>query len=165
VTAGDPRKAAVSTTTSTAPAGLALLWAFVGAGFALTATGSTVFTGSLAAPGWTLLLETGAWLGLVSGLSLVLALSVSAIVGSRGTTIGIVFAWQIVVTPLLLQIKALGPLRDGLLGAATDRLQPSGLITGPTEVRMSLAAAVVVLLAWTIVVLAFGVWRTVTRDA
>ena len=147
------------------PAGLALLWAFVGAGFALTATGSTVFTGSLPAPGWTLLLETGAWLGLVSGLSLVLALAVSSIVGSRGTTIGIVFAWQIVVTPLLLQIKALGPLREGLLGAATNRLQPSALISGPTEVKMSLAAAAVTLLAWTIVALALGSWRTVTRDA
>ena len=147
------------------PAGLALLWAFVGAGFALTATGSTAFAGSLPAPGWTLLLETGAWLGLVSGLSLVLALAVSSIVGSRGTTIGIVFAWQIVVTPLLLQIKALGPLREGLLGAATNRLQPSALISGPTEVKMSLAAAAVALLAWTIVALALGSWRTVTRDA
>jgi len=95
----------------------------------------------------------------------VLALAVSAMVGSRGTTIGIVFAWQIVVTPLLLQIKALGPLRDGLLGAATNRLQPSALISGPTEVRVSLAAAALVLLAWTIVALTFGAWRTVTRDA
>ena len=147
------------------PAGLALLWVFVGAGFAVTATGSTVFAGSLPAPGWRLLLETGAWLGLVSGLSLLLALSVSALVGSRGTTIGIVFAWQIVVTPLLLQIKALGPLREGLLGAGTERLQPSALISGPTEVRMSLAAATAVLLGWTIVALAVGAWRTVTRDA
>jgi hypothetical protein len=147
------------------PAGLALLWAFVGAGFALTATASNAFSGSLRAPGWTLLVETGAWLGLVSGLSLVLALAVSSLVGSRGTTIGILLAWQIVVTPLLLQIKTLGSLREGLLGAATERLRPSALITGPTEVRMSIAAAAVALVAWTIVALAFGAWRTVTRDS
>jgi hypothetical protein len=30
---------------------------------------------------------------------------------------------------------------------------------------MSLAAAAVVLLAWTIVAVTFGAWRTVTRDA
>jgi ABC-type transport system involved in multi-copper enzyme maturation permease subunit len=147
------------------PAGLALLWAFVGAGFAVTATASNVFAGSLQAPSGTLLVETAGWLALVSAMSLMVALAVSSVVGSRGTTIGIVFAWQIVVTPLLLQIKALGPLREGLLGAATDSLQPSALISGPTEVKMSLVAGAVVLLAWTIVALAFGAWRTVKRDA
>jgi ABC-2 family transporter len=147
------------------PAGLAVLWAFIGAGFVVTATASNVFSGSLPQPSWTLLLETAAWLALVGGLSLVLALAVSSIVGSRGTTIGIVFAWQIVVTPILLQIKVLGSLRESLLGAATERLRPSVLVAGPTEVRMSIAAAAVGVIAWTIVALAFGAWRTVTRDA
>jgi hypothetical protein len=147
------------------PAGLALVWAFVGAGFLVTATASNVFSGSLRQPGWTLLVETAAWLALTSGLALVLALSVSSIVGSRGTTIGIVFAWQIVVTPLLLPIKALGSLREGLAGAATERLRPDALLSSPTEVRMSIAAAAVALVAWTVVALALGAWRTVTRDA
>ena len=147
------------------PAGLALLWAFVGIGFGVTATASNVFSGSLHAPGRTLLLETGAWLALLSALSLALALAVSSVVGSRGTTIGILFAWQIVVTPILLQIKTLGSLREGLLGAATDRLEPSALIKGPTEVTMSIAAAAVVIVAWTVLPLALGAWRTATRDA
>lgn len=147
------------------PAGLALLWAVAGAGFLVTATGSNVFAGSLQAPGSTLLAETAAWLALVSGLSLVIALAVSSVVGSRGTAIGVVFAWQIVVTPLLLQIKALGSFREGLAGAATERLRPSALIGAPTELRMSIAAATVALLAWTVVALAFGAWRTATRDA
>ena len=147
------------------PAGLALLWTFVGAGFAVTATASSVFTGSLPAADATLLLESGLWLALLSALSLVLALAVSTIVGSRGTTIGIVFAWQIVVTPLLLQIKTLGSFREGLLGAGTARLEPSGLLSHPAHVAMSLAAAVAVLAAWTLVPLALGAWRTVTRDA
>jgi ABC-2 family transporter protein len=147
------------------PAGLALLWTFVGAGFAVTAAGSRVFSGALHAPTLTLLVETAAWLALVSGLSLVLALAVSSVIGSRGTAIGILFAWQIVVTPLLLQIKALGTLREILAGAATERMRPSALIGTPSEVRMSIAAAALTLVAWTIVALAFGAWRTVTRDA
>jgi len=147
------------------PAGLALLWAFVGAGFAVTATASNVFAGSLQAPSGTLLVETAAWLALVSALSLVLALAVSSVVGSRGTTIGIVFAWQIVVTPLLLQIKALGSLREGLLGAATKGLEPSALLSEPNRVGMSVAAAVVVTVVWVTVALALGAWRTATRDA
>jgi len=80
----------------------------VAAGFAVTATGSVVFAGSLGAPSGTLLLESAAWLGLVTALSLVLALGVSSVLGSRGTTIGIVFGWQIVAAPVLLQIRALG---------------------------------------------------------
>jgi hypothetical protein len=147
------------------PAGLALLWAFAGAGFAVTATASNVFAGSLNAPGGTLLVETGAWLAVVSALSLVLGLGVSSVVASRGTTIGIVFAWQIVVTPILLQIKSLGSLREGLLGAATDRLEPSALLTDPRHVAMSLGAAVAVPLVWVTVALAVGAWRTATRDA
>jgi hypothetical protein len=147
------------------PAGLAFLWAFVGVGFAVPATASNVFAGSLQAPSGTLIVETAAWLALVSALSLVLALAVSSVVGSRGTTIGILFAWQIVVTPLLLQIKALGSLREGLLGAATAKLEPSALLNRPTHVGMSVAAAIVVILAWATVALALGAWRTVTRDA
>jgi ABC-type transport system involved in multi-copper enzyme maturation permease subunit len=148
------------------PAGLALLWAFVGAGFAVTATASNVFAGSLHTPSGALLAETAAWLALVSGLALVLALGVSSVIGSRGTTIGIVFAWQIVVTPLLVQIKTLGSSREGLLGAATDHLKPSGLLNAPTvALGMTAAAATAVIIAWTIVPLALGAWRTATRDA
>jgi hypothetical protein len=147
------------------PAGLAVLWAFVGAGFAVTATGSNVFAGSLQAPSGTLLVETAGWIALVSALSLVLALAVSSVVGSRGTTIGILFAWQIVVTPLLLQIKALGSLREGLLGAATAKLEPSALLNQQTHVAMSVTAGVVVIVAWAAVALALGAWRTATRDA
>jgi hypothetical protein len=147
------------------PAGLALLWVFVGSGFAVTATASNIFAGTLEVPSGKLLVETGAWLALVSALALVLALAVASVVGSRGTTIGILFAWQIVVTPLLLQITALGTLREGLLGAATDRLRPSALMSGPTHVGMSLAATVAVTAAWATAALALGAWRTAKRDA
>jgi hypothetical protein len=147
------------------PAGLVLVWAFAGAGFAITATASEVFAGSLEAPSATLLVETAAWLALVTALSLVLALGISSAVGSRGTTIGVVLGWQIVAAPLLLQIKTLGSLREGLLGAATERLEPTALLHDARAVPMSTLAAVVATLAWTVLPLALGAWRTSTRDA
>jgi len=147
------------------PAGLALALPIVGAGFAITATGSTVFAGSLDAPSATLLLESAAWLGLVTAVSLVLALGVSSTLGSRGTTIGIVLGWQIVAVPVLLEIRALGSLREGLLGAANGRLAPAALFEGSPTVSMSLAAAALVIVLWTVVPLAIGAWRTCTRDA
>jgi len=147
------------------PAGLALILPIVGAGFAITATGSTVFAGSLDAPSATLLLESAAWLGLLTAVSLVLALGVSSTLGSRGTTIGIVLGWQIVAVPVLLEIRALGSLREGLLGAANGRLAPAALFEGSPTVSMSLAAAALVIVLWTVVPLAIGAWRTCTRDA
>jgi hypothetical protein len=146
------------------PAGLGLILPIVGAGFAITAIGSTVFAGSLEAPSASLLVESAVWLGLVTAVSLVLALGVSSVLGSRGTTIGIVLGWQLVLTPVLVQIKGLGSLRDGLLGAATYRLAPAALFDG-TVVPMSLSAAALVIVAWTAVPLAVGALRTYTRDA
>lgn len=147
------------------PAGLALILPIVGAGFAITATGSIVFAGSLDAPSASLLAGSAAWLALVTSLALVLALGVSSTVGSRGTTIGIVLGWQIVAVPVLLQIKTLGSFREGLLGAATDRLAPAALFEGSPPVPISIAAAALVIGAWTLVPLAVGAWRTCTRDA
>jgi hypothetical protein len=147
------------------PAGLAVVLPIIGAGFAITATGSTVFAGSLDAPGATLLLESAAWLGRVTAVTLVLALGVSSTLGSRGITIGIVLGWQIVAVPVLLEIGVLGSLREGLLGAATGRLAPAALFEGSPKVPMSLAAAALVIAMWTVVPLAIGAWRTCTRDA
>ena len=149
---------------SRVPAGLALILPIVGAGFAITATGSIVFAGSLDAPSASLLVGSAAWLALVSSLALVLALGVSSTIGSRGTTIGIV-GWQIVAAPVLLEIGTLGSLREGLLGAATDRLAPAALFEGSPPVPISIAAAALVVIAWTAVPLAVGAWRTCTRDA
>jgi hypothetical protein len=147
------------------PAGLGLIFAIAGAAFAVTATASTVFAGSSDPPGVGLLVSSAAWLGLVTGLALVLALGVSSALGSRGTTIGILLGWQLIAMPLLLQIGALGSLREGLLGAATERLEPARLFEGGATVPMSLAAALAVIAAWTVVPLAVGAWRTCTRDA
>jgi hypothetical protein len=147
------------------PAGLGLVFMVVGAGFAVTATASTVFAGSSDVPSAGLLVTSAAWLALVTGLALVLALGVSSALGSRGTTIGILLGWQLVAMPLLLQIGALGALREGLLEAATQRLSPAALLEGGPTVPMSLAAAVAVIAAWTILPLAVGAWRTCTRDA
>jgi hypothetical protein len=147
------------------PAGLGLVLPIVGAAFAVTAAASTVFAGSLDPPSVSLLVESAAWLGLVTGLSLVLALGISSVVGSRGTTIGIVLGWQIVAAPVLIQIGALGSLREGLLNAATERLEPAALFEGGATVPMSLPAAALVIVAWTVVPLAAGAWRTYTRDA
>ncbi|MDP9232582.1 MAG: hypothetical protein M3O73_07425 [Actinomycetota bacterium] len=147
------------------PAGLGLAVAALWAGFAVSAVGATILAGSLEAPGVSLLVETAAWLALVVGLALVLALGVSSAIGSRGTTIGVLVGWQLVLMPFLLPLGTLGSLRELLPAAATERLAPSALFDGSPTVPMSVSVAIAVLAAWTLVPLAAGAWRTWARDA
>ncbi len=163
------------------PAGLGLLLPIVGVAFAITATASTVLAGSQearwvqvgpgahehnlgdVAPSASLLLHSAGWLALVVGLTFALALGVSSLLGSRGTSIGILLGWWLVAMPLLLNFEPLGSVREGLAWAGIERLESSAL-TDPV-VPMSLGAAIVVVLAWTVVPLALGALRTCTRDA
>jgi hypothetical protein len=147
------------------PAGLEVVFPVVAVAFAVTAIASSVFAGSSEVPSVSLLLSSAAWLGLITALALVLALGVSSAVGSRATTIGVLLGWQLIAMPLVLQLGALGALREGLVGAATERLEPARLFESGAPVSMSLAAAVAVITAWTVVPLAVGAWRTCTRDA
>jgi hypothetical protein len=147
------------------PAALGLAIAAAWAGFALTAAASTVLAGSLEAPGAGLLVEGAGWLALVVGLAVVLALGLSSALGSRSITIGIVLGLELAVMPALLQIRALGSLRELLPVVATDSLAPSALFDGEVAVPTSVGLAVVVVAAWTLVPLAAGAWRTCRRDA
>jgi hypothetical protein len=76
-----------------------------------------------------------------------------------------VLGWQLAVVPIVLHIKTLGSLREGLLGAATERLAPAALLHDHLAVPMSILAAAVVVVVWTTGLLALGAWRTATRDA
>ena len=160
------------------PAGLGLLLPIVGTAFAITATASTVLAGSQeprmvhgvfnpgnVAPSVSLLVQAAGWLALVTALSFVLALGVSSLLGSRGTSIGVLLGWWLVAMPVLMNIRPLGSLREGLAVPALDRLAPAALFEGDPAVPMSLAAVAAVLLAWAVVPLAVGAWRTCTRDA
>lgn len=161
-----------------APAGLGLLLPIVGTAFAITATASTLLAGSQeprvvhgvfnagnVAPSGSLLIGSAGWLVLVTGLSFLLALGVSSLFGSRGTSIGILLGCWLVAMPALMNVRALGSVREGLVVVALDRVAPAGLFEGDPAVPMSMAAAVVVLLPWAAVPLALGAWRTCTRDA
>ena len=165
------------------PAGLALLLLIVGLAFAITASAATAFAGSLEviehdhagpmgqemrdyrAPGGILLAQSAGWLGLVVVVSFTLALGFSSLVGSRGTSIGVLLGWWLVASAVLTNLGTLGSYREGLAVVALERLAPADLFDGPPAVPMSLAAAAAVVLAWAIVPLAVGAWRTCTRDA
>jgi hypothetical protein len=128
------------------------------------------FAGGLATPGIATIAKDGLWAVMVTCIALCTSMGVASLIGSRGISIGVLLGWQLAATPLLLNISQLGSTREGILSSATSRISPIPGRSGPggdaaRALHMSLVAAIVVLLAWVVIPLAAGGWRTVTRDA
>ena len=146
------------------PGMLALWLPMVLLAFAVAVGFNFAFAGGLPTLTATALVKDGLWLVMVDGIALIVAMGVSSLIGSRGSAIGVLLAWQLAVTPLVLNISQLGVTRELLLSAASGRVQP---FTGGRgdQLSMSLGAAVLVLIGWTVLPLLLGGWRTVTREA
>jgi ABC-type transport system involved in multi-copper enzyme maturation permease subunit len=120
------------------------------------------FAGGLATPSTTALVKDGLWVVLVTSIALCVSLGVSAVIGSRGISIGVLLGWELAATPLLLNISLLGVTRELLLESATRRIQP--FFSDTPNVEPALVTAILVLALWIVVPLALGAWRTATRD-
>jgi len=145
-----------------APGGLALLWPLLALAWVIASAGN------LASPAMSLMIQGGAWVFLAATSIYVLALGVASLTASRSTTVGIVLAWLFAVTQLLLQITGLGAARQALQMSALTRFIPAGLqeqSPDPVIASMSAGVAILVLVAWAVIPLAAGAWRTRTRDA
>ena len=103
----------------------------------------------------------------MTGFDLILALGLASLIGSRGTTIGVLIGWQFLAAPLSRRSTLLGAARQALFPGAFDRLIPHALFAdqGSPLLIHSVGVAVVVLLGWTAFALGAGGWRTATRDA
>lgn len=142
------------------PGGLALLLPLVALAVAVATVASVVLAGDQQSPVTAeIAVRYAAWVGLGFAFAFLLAVGVSSALGSRGTSIGILLAWQLAVAPILL---ASGKLDNVLPNAALLALQPA---ESAQLVSTSTATAFVLLAAWTLVPLAAGVWRTGTADA
>jgi len=123
------------------------------------------FAGNLRTLTATQMVKDGLWVLVVTSIALMVAMGLSALIGSRGITIGILLGWQLAISPLLSYISVLGVTREFLLQSATSRIQPFSGGDRGADIAMSLIAAIGVLICWAAVPLAIGAWRTVTRDA
>lgn len=146
------------------PAALTVTFAVTALGFAVGVAATFAFAGGLATPSLSLILESAAWLALANGAVCVIAIGVAMLTGSRPGTITALIGWELVLSPLLVQANSLGSLRHGLLDGVMLFLKP-GPASGAPVISMSVAAAVLVTIAWLLVLPALGAWRTRTRDA
>jgi hypothetical protein len=156
------------------PAGLTLVLLAAAAGFSILVATAFLSAGSVpampfelgtVAPTTDVLIDSALWLALVGSVSFGLAFGAAAVIGSSGSSIAILLGLWLVVTPLLQSFDPDGWLFDVLVFAGLDRMLPAGLEAGEEVEQMSLITGIAVLVAWTVVPLLSGAWRTMTRDA
>ena len=137
------------------PGGVLFLAPFFLAAAVIASFASIVLPGEGPEPSVVFLIQYAGWLAVALGTGFSLALGIGSLVGAR-VAIGLLLAWQFVVSPLLLQI---GRVDWMLAGAALRRIEP-----GSTDHSLSLPAALLTLVAWTAIPLLLGAWRTASRD-
>jgi hypothetical protein len=129
---------------------------------ALAGGGSTVLSGSLAAPSVAAIASGTAMALSAMALSTAVGVGIAALVGSRGPVIGIMLAFELAVLPLLQQVGFLGSARQLLPSVALNRI--GDLPPNVVGLHVALGAALAVTLGWAVAALAAGAWRTRTRE-
>jgi hypothetical protein len=146
------------------PAAIAVTVTVIAIGFVVGVAATFAFAGGLPTPSATVILQSAAWLALANTVVCVVTIGAASLTGSRPGTITALIGWELVLSPLLVQSTTLGSMRHGLLDGVLLFLKP-GPATGAPTITMSVAAAVVVVAAWMLVLPLLGAWRTRTRDA
>ena len=129
--------------------------------------------------------KIGLWLELDIGIAFLVGLGLGALTGQRTTTVIVLIAFEIIVTPLLAHTQ-LPYFIDGqrlIIGVAMDQLRPAALAaaTGPGRgggggilfggraaigfPPMPTWAMISVIVGWIVGWSGLGAWRMMTRDA
>lgn len=152
---------------SRVPAALALCFIVIGAAYALLVLGTFAFAGDLTTPDGSLILNGLGFALLSTGMLCTVAVGFASLTTSKPAAIIALIAWQIVASPLLVMISSLGSARKGLLSQAIAHFSPVHTGNGGhgATVTLSSGLALVVLVAWLVVFLGLGAWRTSRMDA
>lgn len=151
---------------SRVPAALAVTFAMMLSAYVILLIGTFAFASGLSTPSGSLILNGVGFLLLSTGMMCVVAVGFAALATSKPGAIIALIAWLIVASPILANIKGLGSIRDGLLSQAVAHFSPvSDGGTHGEVISMAGGTAFLVLLAWIVVFLGLGAWRTRTMDA
>ena len=131
------------------------------------------------------MVKIGLWLELDVGIAFLVGLGFGSLTGQRTTTVIVLIAFEIIVTPLLAHAQ-LPYFIDGqrlIIGVAMDQLRPAALAaaSGPGQgggggilfggrgaigfPPMPTWAMISVIVGWIVVWSGVGAWRMMTRDA
>jgi hypothetical protein len=150
------------------PAALAVCWLVIVGAYLLLVLGTFVFALGAPTPDAALIFNGLGYTLIATGAVCVVSVGFASLTTSKPGAIIALIAWQIVASPLIVAISSLGSARDGVLSQAVDHYSPvrfEGGRHGGTVLTMSGATALLVVVAWLVVFLGLGAWRTRTMDA
>lgn len=145
------------------PGALLVFLPMLALGLAVAVGGAFLFAGGLPTPGGGLIVRYVEYALAGSVIDVVIAVGLAAFASSR-VVVGVLIAWNAIVSQLLMHIGLLGAARKGIDTAAVAQFAP-GSITRDEPVHMAKITAVLVLLGWAAVFLTAGRWWTQRRDA
>jgi hypothetical protein len=145
-----------------APGALAVFLPILALGLGLAIACSFVFAGSLPNPSGATIAKYVEYSVAITMVNVIIAVGLGAFASSR-VVVGVLIAWNAIVSHLLLQISSLGSARKFIDVAAAEHFLPPS--NGDTRIAMSSAAAVLVLIGWALVFSRAGRWWTARSDA
>ena len=148
------------------PGALLVFLPMLGVGFVLAIGVAYIFAGdagtSNAAPSASYVVHSIAYAVSITVVDVILAIGLAAFASSR-VVVGVLIAWNAIVSHLLLAIGVLGSARKLIDVAAAEHFAPAIKYNNP--VAMSGATALLVLIGWAAVAMLFGRWWTQRTDA
>lgn len=145
-----------------APGALAVFLPMLLVGFASAVAVAFLLAGDRPKPTWHDVGLELLYIVLITGVDVVLAVGLSAFTSSR-VVVGVLIAWNAIVSHLLISIHALGGSRKFIDVAAIEHFAPRALID--TGISMSNVTATLVVVGWTALFLWAGRYWTDRRDA
>ncbi len=144
------------------PGALAVYGSMLVVAYAICVVSTYAFAGDRPGPTGNEVGHYAAYLALIGAVNIGVAIGLAAFASSR-VVVGVLIAWNAIVSHILISIHALGGARKFIDVAAAQHFLPGGV--DDTPVVMSGATALFVLAAWVLVFQAAGRWWTERRDA
>jgi hypothetical protein len=143
------------------PGALLAFMPLLAAGFALAVLCAFLFAGHLPDPTWSQIGRYAAYLAVTTIMNIGLAIGLAAFMPSR-VVVGVLIAWNAIVSHLLISIGSLGGARRFINEAAAQHLLPRE--DQDVHLAMSTAFALIVMVAWIAIFQRAGQWWTERRD-
>jgi hypothetical protein len=144
------------------PGALAIFLPMLAVAYAIEVGSAYAFSGSLPSPTGGEVGRYAAYLVALTTVDVILAIGLAAFASAR-VVVGVLIAWNAIVSHLLISIHSLGGARKLIDVAAAEHFLPAGADTSAIE--MSTATALAVLVLWSAVFMVAGRYWTERRDA
>jgi hypothetical protein len=144
------------------PGALAVFMTLLVVAYALCVLTAFAFAGDRPSPTGSEVAHFAAYLALIGTVNIAVAIGLAAFASSR-VVVGVLIAWNAIVSHLLISIHSLGGARKFIDVAAAQHFLPRGV--DDTPVIMSGGTALLVLAGWIVLFQSAGRWWTERRDA